>query len=106
MLQLFIKTFNSNARIPFRSLALFSPKFGDHPKSKDTDVSKNSGKKPDSNSNNHSGIPDPDRPFNADHVYKKFPENTNPITGEIGGPTGPEPTRYGDWERKGRVSDF
>jgi hypothetical protein len=25
---------------------------------------------------------------------------------EIGGPTGPEPTRYGDWERKGRVSDF
>jgi homeobox protein ESX1 len=25
---------------------------------------------------------------------------------EIGGPKGPEPTRYGDWERKGRVSDF
>jgi len=25
---------------------------------------------------------------------------------EIGGPTGPEPTRYNDWERKGRVSDF
>lgn len=25
---------------------------------------------------------------------------------EIGGPRGPEPTRYGDWERKGRVSDF
>jgi hypothetical protein len=25
---------------------------------------------------------------------------------EIGGPAGPEPTRYGDWERKGRVSDF
>jgi len=25
---------------------------------------------------------------------------------EIGGPEGPEPTRYGDWERKGRVSDF
>ncbi|PID60934.1 MAG: DUF1674 domain-containing protein [Gammaproteobacteria bacterium] len=25
---------------------------------------------------------------------------------EHGGPTGPEPTRYGDWERKGRVSDF
>uniref|UniRef100_A0A914XSL9 Succinate dehydrogenase assembly factor 4, mitochondrial n=1 Tax=Panagrolaimus superbus TaxID=310955 RepID=A0A914XSL9_9BILA len=30
----------------------------------------------------------------------------NPETGEIGGPQGPEPTRYGDWERKGRVSDF
>jgi hypothetical protein len=25
---------------------------------------------------------------------------------EIGGPKGAEPTRYGDWERKGRVSDF
>ena len=25
---------------------------------------------------------------------------------EFGGPAGPEPTRYGDWERKGRVSDF
>ncbi len=26
--------------------------------------------------------------------------------GEIGGPSGLEPTRYGDWERKGIVSDF
>ncbi len=25
---------------------------------------------------------------------------------EIGGPKGPEPTRYGDWERKGIASDF
>lgn len=25
---------------------------------------------------------------------------------EYGGPTGPEPTRYGDWERNGKVSDF
>jgi hypothetical protein len=25
---------------------------------------------------------------------------------EIGGPTGPEPTRYGDWERKGICYDF
>lgn len=25
---------------------------------------------------------------------------------EIGGPSGPEPTRYGDWERNGIVSDF
>lgn len=29
-----------------------------------------------------------------------------PAPKEIGGPTGPEPTRYGDWERNGRVSDF
>ena len=27
-------------------------------------------------------------------------------TKEIGGPQGPEPTRYGDWERAGRCIDF
>jgi hypothetical protein len=35
---------------------------------------------------------------------------TTPVTEiapvEIGGPKGPEPTRFGDWERKGRCSDF
>jgi hypothetical protein len=25
---------------------------------------------------------------------------------EIGGQPGPEPTRYGDWEKNGRVTDF
>ncbi|MFZ5668171.1 MAG: DUF1674 domain-containing protein [Pseudomonadota bacterium] len=25
---------------------------------------------------------------------------------EAGGPAGPEPTRFGDWERGGRVTDF
>jgi hypothetical protein len=25
---------------------------------------------------------------------------------EIGGAKGPEPTRYGDWEHKGRCTDF
>lgn len=30
----------------------------------------------------------------------------NPVTGEVNGPRGPEPTRFGDWERKGRCSDF
>ena len=25
---------------------------------------------------------------------------------EQGGPKGPEPTRFGDWERKGSASDF
>ncbi|ORE86986.1 hypothetical protein ATO7_08102 [Oceanococcus atlanticus] len=34
-----------------------------------------------------------------DDVLKKRPK-------EIGGPAGPEPTRYGDWERKGRCIDF
>ena len=31
---------------------------------------------------------------------------TPPRPREIGGPTGPEPTRFGDWERKGRCIDF
>lgn len=43
-----------------------------------------------------------DQPFN----YESFENDINPITKEVGGPKGPEPTRYGDWERKGRVSDF
>jgi hypothetical protein len=30
--------------------------------------------------------------------------NAAPI--EIGGPSGPEPTRFGDWEKNGRCVDF
>ncbi|MFC0389270.1 DUF1674 domain-containing protein [Muricoccus vinaceus] len=29
-----------------------------------------------------------------------------PLPPEIGGPKGPEPTRFGDWEQKGRATDF
>ena len=37
----------------------------------------------------------------------EYEGNKNPITGEVGGPTGKEPTRYGgEWERNGRVYDF
>ena len=32
----------------------------------------------------------------------KFPSKEK----EIGGPKGPEPTRYGDWEKKGICYDF
>ncbi len=32
------------------------------------------------------------------------PEPSRPA--EFGGPKGLEPTRYGDWERKGRCVDF
>ena len=32
--------------------------------------------------------------------------NANPAAREFGGPKGPEPTRYGDWENKGIASDF
>ena len=35
----------------------------------------------------------------------KLNENIN-ISKEQGGPKGPEPTRYGDWEKAGRCSDF
>jgi len=33
------------------------------------------------------------------------PPTTKPAT-EVGGRKGPEPTRYGDWERKGIAVDF
>jgi hypothetical protein len=32
--------------------------------------------------------------------------NAAPRAKEFQGPKGPEPTRYGDWERKGIASDF
>jgi hypothetical protein len=31
---------------------------------------------------------------------------TADVPPEVDGPKGPEPTRYGDWERKGIASDF
>jgi len=34
------------------------------------------------------------------------PPGPAPLPKEIGGPKGPEPTRYGDWEQKGRCTDF
>ena len=39
---------------------------------------------------------------------EKAPEQQVPETRprEIGGPKGPEPTRYGDWEKAGRCIDF
>jgi hypothetical protein len=32
--------------------------------------------------------------------------DADPLPEETGGPKGPEPTRYGDWERRGRCIDF
>ncbi|KAL3650551.1 hypothetical protein CASFOL_006954 [Castilleja foliolosa] len=37
---------------------------------------------------------------------EEIDESVNKVTGEYGGPRGPEPTRYGDWEKNGRCSDF
>lgn len=45
-------------------------------------------------------------------VSPAVPKNGDPKStvpqkaGEIGGPPGPEPTRFGDWEIGGRCSDF
>jgi hypothetical protein len=51
-------------------------------------------------------LPAGQHPHQEKDPLPAFPDNTNPKTGEVGGPRGPEPTRYGDWERKGRVTDF
>ena len=34
------------------------------------------------------------------------PKQTDATNLEVGGPEGPDPTRYGDWERNGRCIDF
>lgn len=33
-------------------------------------------------------------------------ENATPLAPELGGREGPEPVRYGDWEKKGIAVDF
>ena len=55
------------------------------------------------------GAPDPER----DDTWSPDREAIEPpatrhmeLVREIGGPAGPEPTRYGDWERNGRCIDF
>ncbi|MEI8393827.1 MAG: succinate dehydrogenase assembly factor 4 [Rhodospirillaceae bacterium] len=40
------------------------------------------------------------------HGEAERPQPVAQPPGEIGGPRGPEPTRFGDWECKGRCSDF
>ena len=37
---------------------------------------------------------------------KKATDSQDKPAVETGGPKGPEPTRYGDWEQKGRCTDF
>lgn len=45
-------------------------------------------------------IPNPPKPAEKPAIVQEQ------APGEVGGPKGLEPTRYGDWERKGIVSDF
>lgn len=42
----------------------------------------------------------------ARRLAEAAPAPGAPEIREINGPQGPEPTRYGDWERKGIISDF
>ena len=41
----------------------------------------------------------------AERLRKRKAEETDRPE-EFGGPEGPDPVRYGDWERKGRTVDF
>jgi hypothetical protein len=51
-----------------------------------------------------------DDPIDDRAVSEEIPGGDNrtasPRPREIGGPAGPEPTRFGDWEKKGRCIDF
>jgi hypothetical protein len=42
----------------------------------------------------------------AEERRKAAEAGATPKPKEFQGPKGPEPTRYGDWERKGIASDF
>jgi len=49
--------------------------------------------------------PEPDPPARPEPPHAARPPVAQRPK-ETGGPAGPEPTRYGDWERKGRCIDF
>ena len=42
----------------------------------------------------------------AEAEARRKADVTKPLPPEKGGPKGPEPTRFGDWEKKGITSDF
>ncbi|WP_423820945.1 DUF1674 domain-containing protein [Salinisphaera sp. SPP-AMP-43] len=58
----------------------------------------------------HSGV-DPASPQDRDlepHADPQAPDESAPDSRprEYGGPKGPDPVRYGDWEKNGRCIDF
>jgi hypothetical protein len=57
-----------------------------------------------SNSNQTGGCRE--APAEPEPGVDKNKEKQPPDLREIGGPPGPEPTRYGDWEKGGRCIDF
>ncbi|WP_425044443.1 DUF1674 domain-containing protein [Primorskyibacter sp. S87] len=42
----------------------------------------------------------------AEERRKQAAADTKPLPKELGGRDGPEPVRYGDWEKKGIAVDF
>ena len=46
----------------------------------------------------------PDSPASGSDAVPQ--PQTAPLIKETNGPKGPDPTRYGDWERNGRCIDF
>ncbi len=42
----------------------------------------------------------------AEAEARRREAHAEPLPKEVGNRKGPEPTRYGDWEKKGIVSDF
>ncbi|KAL0340976.1 UNVERIFIED_CONTAM: Succinate dehydrogenase assembly factor 4, mitochondrial [Sesamum calycinum] len=54
----------------------------------------------------HNQIGDGEKRVSKDEEIDGGDEFVNKQTGEVGGPRGPEPTRYGDWEKNGRCYDF
>lgn len=56
-------------------------------------------------SNDESPVPQADSASRDAGATPARETSSSPL-GEIGGPKGPEPTRFGDWEHKGRCIDF
>ncbi len=48
----------------------------------------------------------PNDPAAGEAAAHAKPAETPKKVEEIGGPPGPEPTRYGDWQFNGKVTDF
>jgi hypothetical protein len=63
-------------------------------------------KRPDQQPPGETGGEAPER---GDSEHRANPADgtaRTPLPKEIGGRDGPEPTRYGDWEKNGRCIDF
>ena len=58
-----------------------------------------------SDDNDEPGSAAGDAPTGPRREPERRPPQPQP-DGEIAGPKGPEPTRYGDWEKNGRCTDF